>query len=103
MPPFDTKTVEIPVNGTLSQTVHSDDHVKVVVFAFDAGQELSEHRAASAATVVVTRGTLRFRLDGDEFPLAPGGFVHMPAGAPHALRAEEPTVMLLTLLRDDRG
>jgi quercetin dioxygenase-like cupin family protein len=103
MPPFDSKTVEIPAAGILSQTVHSDDHSKVVVFALDTGQELSEHRAASAATVVVTRGRLEFFLAGEEFPLDAGSFVHMPAGAPHALRAKEPTVMLLTLLRDDRG
>src|SRR5688572_4085544 len=102
-PPFDTTTVQIPLDGTLSQTVWSDEHVKVVVFAFDSGQELSEHRAASAATVVVTRGRLEFVLAGEKFSLPAGGFVHMPAGAPHALRAVEPTVMLLTLLRDDRA
>lgn len=102
-PPFDTNVVEIPLDGTLSQTVWSDEHVKIVVFAFDAGQELSEHRAATAATVLVTRGRLHFSLAGEEFPLPAGGFVHMPANAPHALKAVEPTVMLLTLLRDDRG
>ena len=102
MRPFDTNSVEIPLHGTLSQTVWSDSHVKVVVFAFDTGEELSEHRAGSAATVLVIRGRLEFRLAGEEFGLSTGGFVHMPAGAPHALRAEEPTVMLLTLLRDDR-
>lgn len=101
-PAFDTTTIEIPLDGTLSQTVWSDEHVKVVVFAFDAGQDLSEHRAASAATVVVTRGRLEFMLAGEEFSLSTGGFVHMAAGAPHSLRAVEPTVMLLTLLRDDR-
>lgn len=59
--------------------------------------------AFDTTTVVVTRGRLRFTLDGGEFPLDAGGHVHMPAGAPHALVALEPTVMLLTLLRDDRG
>lgn len=102
MPPFDTRGVDVPPDGTLSRTVHQDDHAKVVVFAFDTGQELSEHKAGTAATAVVTRGRLLFTLAGETFPLGEGGFVHMPAGAPHALRAEEPTVMLLTLLRDDR-
>lgn len=103
MAAFDSRSVEIPPDGTLSRTVHQDDHVKIVVFAFDAGQELSEHKAGTAATVVVTRGRLRFTLDGETFPLGEGGLVHMAPGAPHALRAEEPTVMLLTLLRDDRA
>ena len=101
MPAFETSTVGIPPEGTLSRTVHRDDHVKVIVFAFDTGQELSEHKAGTAATVVVTRGRLTFTLDGETFPLGEGGFVHMAPGAPHALRAEEPTVMLLHLLRDD--
>lgn len=37
---------EIPADGTLSRTLYRDEHVKVVLFAFDAGQELSEHTAA---------------------------------------------------------
>lgn len=101
---FESHTLDIPPDGTSSRTIHQDEHVKAVVFAFDAGQELSEHRAGmAAATVVVARGRLSFSLAGETFPLAEGAVVHMPAGALHALRAEEPTVMLLTLLRDDRG
>ncbi|MCU0270098.1 MAG: cupin domain-containing protein [Acidimicrobiales bacterium] len=97
----DTSTEPVPADGTLSRTLHRDDHVKVVLFAFDAGQELSEHRAGTAATVTVTRGRLAFTVDGETHEMGPGAFLHMAAGAPHALRALEPTIMVLTLVRDD--
>lgn len=42
---------EIPDEGTLSRTIHRDDHVKVVLFAFDADQELSEHQAGRPALI----------------------------------------------------
>ncbi len=97
----DTSDEPIPTDGTLSRTLHSDDHVKVVLFAFDAGQELSEHRAGTAATAVVTRGRLAFTVDGAIHDLGPGAFLHRAAGAPHAVQALEPSIMILTLLRDD--
>jgi len=45
----DLASQEIPADGILSRTVYQDDHVKAVVFAFAAGQELSEHTASMPA------------------------------------------------------
>lgn len=89
---------EIPAAGTLSRTLHRDDLAKVVLFAFDAGQELSEHRAARPALIQVVKGRLTLTLNGNVHEAGEGSFVSMPAGLPHALRAETPSVMLLTLL-----
>lgn len=91
--------VEIPDNGTLSRVIHQDDRVRLVIFAFDAGQELSEHRSSSAAIVQVIRGRLHFQAGGEDHELVPGSWLHMEPGEEHALQAIEPTVMLLTLLR----
>ena len=41
--------VELPLDGTLSRTLQQDERSKVVLFAFSAGQELSEHTAATPA------------------------------------------------------
>ncbi|NND03248.1 MAG: hypothetical protein HKN91_10715, partial [Acidimicrobiia bacterium] len=41
--------VEIPTEGTLSKVIYKDDQVRLVLFAFDAGQELTEHTAAIPA------------------------------------------------------
>lgn len=92
--------IEIPVAGTLIRTLHRDDHAKVVLFAFDGGQELSEHQASRPALIQVVKGRLTLTLDGDVLDAGEGSFVHMPAGLPHAVRAETPAVMLLTLVGD---
>ncbi len=91
--------VEIPQDGTLSRVLYTDDQIRVVVFAFDAGQELTEHTAAAPAVVEVLSGRLRLTLGPDVVEAGPGSWAHMPARLPHAVVALEPSVMLLTLLR----
>ena len=41
--------VEIPPDGILTRTLYDDEQVKVILFGFDAGQELSEHTASMPA------------------------------------------------------
>lgn len=91
--------VDIQAGAVVSKVIHRDDHVNVTVFGFDAGQELTEHRAARAAIVQVVSGRMRFTVDDHEFDAGPGFWLHMAPDAPHALVATEPTIMLLTLLR----
>ncbi len=90
---------EIPVEGTLSRVVYRGEGLRVVVFAFDAGQELSEHTSAYPAIVQVLSGKLLLTMGGDVVTMEPGDWAHMAADLPHSLEALEPTVMLLTLLR----
>jgi quercetin dioxygenase-like cupin family protein len=91
--------VDIQSGAVVSKVIHRDQHVNVTVFGFDAGQELTEHRAARAAVVQVVSGRLRFTADDEELDAGPGFWLHMPAETPHSLVASEPTIMLLTLLR----
>lgn len=91
--------VEIPENGTLSRVLYQNDRTRLVLFAFDTEQELTEHRSASAAIVQVVRGHLRFQVGDETHHLEPSSWLYMEANTPHALVALEPTVMLLTLLR----
>lgn len=72
---------------------------KVVLFAMDAGQEMSEHRAPCVATVHVLEGRLRFAVGDEERVMGPDDWLVMPANAPHRLTAEEPTRFLLTLFK----
>lgn len=90
--------IAIPVEGTLSQVLYRDDLIRVVVFAFDEGQELTDHTAAKPAIVQVVSGRIRLDLDGDPVELGPGSWVRITAHLTHAVHALEPTVMLLTLL-----
>lgn len=90
--------IAIPDEGTLSRVLYRDDLIRVVVFAFDEGQELTDHTAAKPAIVQVISGRIRLDLDGDPVELGPGSWVRMAAHLTHAVYAIEPTVMLLTLL-----
>lgn len=92
------KEVAPPQNGILSRTLYSAGGSKTVLFAFDAGQELSEHTASRPAILHVLSGQGTLKLGDEEKPANPGTWVYMPAGLVHAVRAESPLTMLLTLL-----
>ena len=89
----------VPEDGTLSRTLYQDDRVKVVLFGFSAGQELSEHTAAVPAILQILRGQARIGLGGDTVEACEGAWIHMEPNLTHSVVAETPVVMLLTLLR----
>ena len=90
--------LEVPSAGTLSRTLFQDDVVKVVVFGFAAGEELSEHTSSRPAIIQVLRGELALTLAGEPVAAREGAWIHMGAGLRHAVLARLPSVMLLTLL-----
>ena len=90
--------VSVPEDGILSRTIHEDERCTLVVFAFDAGQELSEHTSARAALIEVLDGEAEVVLDGEAREAGPGTWIAMPPGMQHAIRAITPLVMVLTLL-----
>lgn len=92
------QSIEIPPDGTLSRTIYSDASIKVVIFGFDAGQELSEHTASRPALLQVVKGEARLTLGPDTLEVRPGAWVHMQAGLPHSVSARTPLILLLTLL-----
>ena len=89
--------VEIPKDGILSRTIHRDDQVKVVLFGFAGGQELSHHTAAVPAMINIVQGEVRLTLDGEEKELSSGAWVFMQANLTHAVYAKSDAVMLLTM------
>ena len=93
-----TSAVTIQSGAIVSKVIHRDGQVNVTVFGLDAGEELTEHQASSAAIVQVLAGRLRFTADGEELDAGPGFWLHMAPATPHALVAVEPAVMLLTLV-----
>lgn len=91
--------VEVPRGGILSRTVFEDGTLALTLFAFDAGQELTEHTSARSAIVEVLEGEAEVVLDGETHRLGAGAWVSMPPGMRHAIRAVSPLVMALTLLK----
>jgi quercetin dioxygenase-like cupin family protein len=71
----------------------------LTLFAFDAGQELSEHTAPFAALVHVLEGRARVTVAGKPCDVRAGEVVLLPADVPHAVAAPERFRMLLTMFR----
>lgn len=93
------KTVDIPKNGITSRTVFQDEHLKVVLFGFDAGQELSKHTAPMPAVMHFLQGQARVTLGQDAQEAQAGTWIHLPVRLPHSLYAKTPVIMLLTLVK----
>ncbi|MDF1598086.1 MAG: cupin domain-containing protein [Acidimicrobiia bacterium] len=91
--------VEIPKDGTLSRVLYKDDEIRLVLFAFDTDQELTEHTASRPAIVQIISGRAELVLGEEKTVAVPGSWVHMPAHLQHAVLALEPTILLLTLIR----
>ncbi len=92
--------VEIPENGTLSRVMFAGDGLRVVLFAFDKGQELTDHTASVPAVIQVIKGRLGLTLGADTVEIGTDSWVHMDAHLTHAVIALEPSVLILTLQRD---
>lgn len=97
-----TDEVQIPENGILSRTLHNDDHVKILVFGFAAGQELSAHTAPMAASIYIHSGEARLTLAEETYDAQAGTLVHMPPQLTHGIVAKTPVVMLLQMYKQAR-
>ncbi len=94
---------QIPENGILSRTLYNDDHVKVLIFGFAAGQELSAHTAPMAASLYFVRGEATLTLGADVRDVKEGSFAYMPPALVHGIAAKTPLVMLLSMYKESRG
>ena len=87
--------------SVVSREIMRNKSGTVSVFAFDAGEGLSEHTAPFDALVQVLDGAAGIVIGGEPFAVRAGESVIMPAGVPHSLHAPENFKMLLTLIRGD--
>jgi len=72
----------------------------ITLFAFDAGEGLSEHTAPFDAIVTILDGGAEISIAGNSFPVREGETIIMPAGKPHALHASQRFKMLLTMIHE---
>jgi len=93
------KEVQPPDKGILSRTVFNDDRLKVVLFGFAQGEELSEHTASMPAVLHFLQGEAKLTLGDDTLEANPGTWLHMAKGLRHSIQAKTPVVMLLLLLK----
>jgi len=91
--------VQIPADGILSRTLHNDDRLRVVLFAFSQGQELSNHTAPVQAMLYFVRGEAAVTLGEETMEARPGSFAWMPPRLNHGIVARTPLIMLLMMLK----
>jgi len=94
-----TGLVDYAEGSIVSRTLAENEAGTITLFAFDAGQGLSEHSAPFDAIVQVLDGAAELTIGGEPVTATAGQAVLMPADVPHAVKATERFKMLLTLLR----
>jgi quercetin dioxygenase-like cupin family protein len=85
--------------SVVSRIILKRETGNVTLFAFDAGQELSEHTTPYDALVQVVDGEAAITIAGQPHRLRAGDMIIMPANQPHALKAVSRFKMLLTMIR----
>ena len=93
------KAVNYAEGSIVSKTLLDKKTGTLTLFAFDAGQGLSEHTSPYDATVMILDGEATLTIDGSEIKASRGEMVIMPAGIPHDVRANTPFKMLLIMIR----
>jgi quercetin dioxygenase-like cupin family protein len=85
--------------SVVSRVILKQKGGNVTAFAFDAGQELSEHTAPFDALVNVLEGEVEVTISGAPIQVGAGESIIMPANEPHALKAISRFKMVLTMVR----
>ena len=83
-------------HGIVSQAVLTAPGLRVTLFRFAAGQELSEHTTPARALVQVLDGVCEFTFPDRVLRMQAGDLLHMPPKLPHAVRALESLSVLIT-------
>lgn len=91
--------VEYQDGTVVSRTLVKKPTGTVTLFAFDAGQELSEHTSPFDALLQVLDGEVEVTISGSPLRLSGGQMIIMPAEKPHAVRATGRVKMVLVMIR----
>jgi quercetin dioxygenase-like cupin family protein len=87
----------VPSEATTSRTVVNNDAVRVVAFAMDLGQELTDHSAPRPVVVQVIEGDLAFTVAGHRHELSAGDVVYLAPSARHSVVALSPCRFVLVM------
>ena len=99
--PFDfNSSIEYSDGSIVSKKINTSKGGNISLFAFDKGEELSEHTAPFDALVQVIDGSASVLIDGISYQLEKGKSIIMPANIPHALKAKDRFKMILTMIKN---
>ena len=91
-----------PLGSALAQsettTLVKTDRLQVLRLVLPAGKEIAEHQAGGEITVHCLEGRVAFTTMGKTEELTAGKMLFLSAGERHALKANEPSSVLVTLM-----
>jgi quercetin dioxygenase-like cupin family protein len=87
----------------VSRAIAQQPGASLTLFAFDAGQALSEHTTAFNAYLEVLDGEADLVVGGKAVLARAGEITLLPARVPHEVNARVRFKMLLTMLRPERA
>jgi len=86
--------------AVVSRTLLNKSMGTITLFAFAQGQSLSEHTTPHDALVQVLDGEFEITVAGEPRRVTEGQVLLLPANQPHAVLANVPSKMLLTMIRE---
>ncbi|MBT3327918.1 MAG: cupin domain-containing protein [Gemmatimonadales bacterium] len=90
--------IEYQPGAVVSRVLLKNSGGVMSLFAFDAGEGLSEHSTPHDATVQILEGKVTVEIAGESHTVRAGQTLRLPSAVPHALIGEQRFKMLLTLL-----
>jgi len=91
--------IEFAKDGIVSKTLVRAVGREISLFCMSAGQTISTHRSSFPAIIHVLQGKGEVTLASEKYEARPNAWFYMPANLPHAIRATENLVFLLTLFK----
>jgi nitric oxide dioxygenase len=91
--------IEFPRDGIVSKTVLKTTGKDVTLFCMSKGQLMSSHTSSYPAVMHVLQGKGEVTLAKKKYEAKPNSWFYMPADLPHAIKATENLVFLLTLFK----
>ena len=91
--------VQYQDGGIVSRVILKKTTGSITLFAFDQGEELSEHTTPHDAVAYILEGRAEITVGEVVHEVAAGEALRLPANQPHAVTARERFKMMLTMLR----
>ena len=94
-----TNTIEYVKDSIVSKTIVEKNTGTVTLFAFDKGQNLSEHTVPFDAMVLIIDGEGEVMINKKSHTVSSDQMIIMPANIPHAVNARKRFKMLLIMIK----
>ncbi len=92
--------IEYADSSVVSKTILKKPAGNVTLFAFDKGEELSEHSTSHDALLQILDGNAEITIGGNMNNLQAGQSIILPANIPHFVKANEKFKMMLTMIKN---